>query len=72
VVPNSNTGVVENSQCRINGGTTFATMNGTDLQLTINMILKPGFDGRKILYGAAQTITGGNSGWQVMGVATVQ
>jgi hypothetical protein len=65
------TGVVENSQCRVTGATSLAVDSGATLTLTIGIEFKAAFAGRKILYAATQTTTGGNSGWQPLGAWTV-
>ena len=68
IVPNSGTGVMENSQCRVHGGGTTFSASGATAVLTIDVELKPGWSGETLLlFGATQTSSGANSGWQALG-----
>ena len=60
-------GVVENSQCVIDGALSSAVNIGERLYLSVHMTFKPGFEGRKIVYAASQTSSGRNTGWDSVG-----
>ena len=68
ITPNTGAGTAQNSQCILSGEGTTANISGTDLTLTINLTFKAGFAGGKVVYAAAQSGIGGNSGWQARGV----
>ena len=73
IVPNSPPGAggtAQNGQCLVQNA--IAVKNGTDLVLTFDAAFaRPGFSGRKIVYAATQTTTGGNSGWHAVGAFVV-
>lgn len=63
---------IENDQCRIVGaGSTFIGIGAT-LTVTLQVEFKQAFVGRRIIYGGVQTLTGTNSGWQVLGGISVK
>jgi hypothetical protein len=63
---------IENSQCRlIAAGSTFTDV-GNALTMTLQLQFKAGFAGRRLVFGGAQTPSGANSGWHLMGSLTVQ
>jgi len=63
-------GMVQNSQCTINGAG--SSVNGSDntLTLTLDISFSSAFQGNKVTYMAAQD-SGGNSGWQALGTWSV-
>jgi len=67
IAPNSATGTVENSQCRIDGAGTTKSESGTDLILTVNLTFKPSFVGSKVVFTGVQTISNANSDWHALG-----
>lgn len=60
--------LVQNNQCQILGTGSSAFVSGNTLTLTLNIVFKPAFQGRKAIYLAANDASGANSGWQAMGV----
>jgi len=62
---------MENNQCQILGTGSSFNLSGTTLTLTLNIIFKPAFQGRKAIYLAANDASGANSGRQAMGVRYV-
>jgi len=61
-------GNVSNSQCAVSWtGSPVARSNNT-LTLTLTIAFAAGFAGNKVIYLAARTIAGNNSGWQPLGV----
>jgi hypothetical protein len=62
--------VIENSQCRIRAQQSGATVDGTDLTLTLLMEFKSGWAGDRVFYVSAQDGVG-TSGWQAVGSWTV-
>lgn len=58
------TGSVQNSQCVINASGSSIASSGTTTVLTLVINFASGFAGNKIVYTAAQDLTGFNSGWQ--------
>lgn len=65
-------GFIENSQCTVNGPTSSATRNGNTLTLNLDMIFSSGFGGTRVVYLAAGTVEGANSGWEPLGTWWVQ
>jgi hypothetical protein len=61
-------GSVANSQCSVSSAGTTASGNGNTLTLTLNLSFIAAFAGNKIVYTAARDVSGGNSGWQALGV----
>jgi hypothetical protein len=66
IVPNSGTGSVENSQCRLNGSGVTVSASGDNLTLGVNLTFKAGLRGPRIIYNGVQTTTS-NSGWEATG-----
>jgi hypothetical protein len=67
----NNSGAVSNSQCTITGAGSSASAAGNALALTLNMTFASGFAGNRIIYMAARSSSGGNTGWQAAGTRTV-
>jgi len=61
-------GSVSNSQCSVAGAASSAAGSGDTLTVTLNTIFTAGFGGNKVVYMAARSVGGGNSGWQALGV----
>jgi hypothetical protein len=67
------TGSISNSQCTVNAAGSTASGSGNNLVLTLNMSFAPPFGGNRIVYMASRDSTdANNSGWQAMGIWTVQ
>jgi hypothetical protein len=65
------TGVLQNSQCSINGAPSIILDNaGLGWSVILSITFKPGFVGNKIIYMAIRS-NGTNSGWQAMGTWNV-
>jgi Zn-dependent metalloprotease len=64
-------GVLANSQCTLNLGSSSATPNGNDLTVVLNITFKPSFVGAKQIYMLAAGASGASSGWQPRGTWTV-
>jgi hypothetical protein len=63
---------IENSQCVISPLSS-AVFSGNGLTLTLNVSFKSAFTGNRILYAAARDSTeSNNTGWQAVGVWSVQ
>jgi hypothetical protein len=62
---------LENSQCRLNVGTSSRTASGPDLTLNLDLYFKPAFAGAKSTYVYVDTRSGLTTGWQQYGVWTV-
>jgi hypothetical protein len=60
-----------NSQCEVDLALSSATMNGSDLTLTLAMTFTEGFGGTKNIYMEAATISGASTAWQLRGSWTV-
>jgi len=61
-------GIVQNSQCLLNGTGTAVSGSGDTLTLTVNLSFSPAFEGPKNVYLSAQDIHGLNNGdWQLKG-----
>lgn len=71
LTPGSGTGSAQNSQCTVSGVGLSAVVQGPNLVLTLPITFKSAFAGPKVVYGAAQTTGGANSGWQARGVWSV-
>jgi hypothetical protein len=65
-------GSVQNSQCTVNGPTSSVIRSGNTLTLNLDMSFSAGFAGTRIIYLAAGTVEGANSGWQPLGTWLVQ
>ena len=61
-------GSVSNSQCTISGAGSLVVGSGNTLTITLNMAFSSAFGGNKVIYAAARDASGGNTGWQTMGV----
>ena len=61
-------GSVSNSQCTVIGAGSLVVGSGNALTLTLNMIFSSGFGGNRVIYAAARDASGGNSGWNTLGV----
>lgn len=72
ITPGAASGFTENSQCRIDAVNSSRTVSGNTLTVTVQFTFKPGFNGRKIIYGGTQTLGGANSGWHAMGAWNIQ
>jgi hypothetical protein len=70
IVPNSGTGSVENSQCRLNGSGVTMSESGESMTLGVNLTFKAGLRGPRIMYNGVQTTTA-NSGWEATGAWVV-
>ena len=66
ITPGVGTATQENSQCLISAEGSSVVADGTNYTLIVRTTMKPGFQGRRTVYAATQTITGGNSGWQAI------
>jgi hypothetical protein len=64
-------GTVSNSQCTIYGATSSAVGSGNTLTLVLDIGMKAGFAGNRVIYGAARTVAEANSGWRAIGTWTV-
>ena len=71
ITPGSVSGSVANSQCQIQANGTTLTENGPEYSLSVNVTFKPGFAGRKFVYGGVQTGSNSNSGWVVVNQITI-
>lgn len=56
-----------NTRCTVLSDGSSVTTTGATLTLQLNLRFTPAFNGPRILYAAAQTATGGNTGWQALG-----
>jgi Putative binding domain, N-terminal len=65
-------GSIQNSQCTLNGPTSSVTRSGDTLTLNLDMSFSSGFGGTRIIYLAAGTVAGANSGWAPLGTWLVQ
>jgi hypothetical protein len=65
------TATLQNSQCTVNGATSSATLSGNILTLNLALTFKLAFAGAKNIFGFTQSLSGLNSGWQVLGAWTV-
>ena len=72
ITPGVGTGTQQNSQCIIYSQGSSVSANGRDYTLNVAVLFQPAFQGRRIVYAATQTTTGGNSGWQAINAFTVQ
>lgn len=61
-------GFVANSQCQINAAFSSALTSGNSITLSLNTQFRPAFTGGKVLYVAARTTDGLNTGWRTAGV----
>jgi len=61
-------GSLSNSQCSVAGAASSASGSGNTLTVTLNMNFTASFAGNKVVYLAARSVGGGNSGWQALGV----
>ena len=57
---------LSNSQCTLSSPGPVTT-SGNNLTVAFGITFAPGFTGQKSLYGYAQSISGANSGWQLLG-----
>jgi hypothetical protein len=64
-------GTLQNSQCSINLASSFSATSGNTLALNLAITFSVGFAGPKHTYGYVQDAGGLNSGWQPLGVWTV-
>jgi sugar lactone lactonase YvrE len=69
-MPLPSTGVLQNSQCALNGTGSSIAGSGNTLTLTLAITFKSGFSGNKAVYMAARSKTQ-NSGWQAIGTWNV-
>ena len=60
-------GESQNSQCAIDGAKSSLVDVGQHLYLSVHMTFKSGFEGRKIVYAAAQTGADFDTDWQAVG-----
>jgi hypothetical protein len=67
-MPLTGSGSLENSQCRIDGAGSLATVNGNRLSLQLNVTMKAPFTGPRGMWGAAQSMTGVTGGWRSLGL----
>jgi hypothetical protein len=67
LVLNGQSGSVSNSQCTVNGSSSYATGTGNTLTLNLSLNFLASFGGNKVFYLAARDLQGGNSGWQPLG-----
>jgi hypothetical protein len=65
-MPLPSAGLVQNSQCAINGPGSSVSASGNTLTLTLAITFKAPFEGNKAVYMAARSNTQ-NSGWQALG-----
>ena len=64
-------GTVSNSQCSISGAGSSVSASGNTLSLMLSITASASFQGTRVVWTAAQTGSGGNTGWQPMGVWNV-
>jgi hypothetical protein len=64
-------GSLTNSQCTVFAQGSSAVMSGAQLTLTLNIAFKPAFAGSKVVWMAAETLSGTVSPWQSLGQWTV-
>jgi hypothetical protein len=64
-------GVLENTQCRLNLGSSSATPSGNNLTVVLNITFKPAFAGAATVTMRAQSLSGADSGWLPRGSWTV-
>jgi hypothetical protein len=64
-------GVLENSQCTLNGSNSTASGSGNSLTVTVSLTFKAAFAGSKNIYVYGFAASGLNSGWQSRGTWTV-
>lgn len=67
-MPLAGSGSLENSQCRIDGAGSVATVNGNRLTLQLNITRKAPFAGPRGIWGAAQSAAGVTGGWRSLGL----
>jgi hypothetical protein len=67
----SGSGTLTNGQCTISAQGSGAVQTGSQLALTLNILFKPAFAGSKVVWMAAQTLSGATSAWQPLGAWTV-
>jgi YD repeat-containing protein len=73
MVLNGGAGTIQNSQCSVSGAGSSAVASGNSLTLTLNITLKAGLAGNRVIWVAGRDAAGGNNtDWQSMGTATVQ
>lgn len=72
IFPNSGSGFLENSQCRLYASGTSVSKLGSDVVLNIDLEFASVWRGETLLlFGGAQTSSGLNSGWQPLGTFRV-
>jgi len=64
-------GVLANSQCTLNLGSSVAVINGTSLTVVLDVTFSTAFAGLKQIYMLAASAGGANTGWQQRGTWTV-
>jgi len=72
ITPGAGNAKQANSQCEIYSQGSGVQFAGKDVVLSVSVLFKPAFRGTKVMYGAVQTATGGNSGWQAITAVPVQ
>jgi hypothetical protein len=65
-------GSIANGQCTVNGSTSSVARSGNTLTLTLDLNFSAGFSGTRVMYMAARTVAGANSGWEPLGTWSVQ
>lgn len=64
-------GVLENSQCRIDLSSIRSVASGTTFTVTLNIVFKPLFTGTKTVYAAVADLAGTGTYWTPVGAWTV-
>src|SRR5262249_14380759 len=59
------------SQCTVVLSNSLSSTNGNSLVLKLSFLFAASFSGNRLIYLAARDTTGGNSGWETLGVAQV-
>ena len=72
IAPGSGTATQQNSQCIIYAQGSTVQSNGKNYTLSVQVFFMPAFRGQQVVYGASQTIGGGNTGWQAVNAFTVR
>jgi len=73
MVLNGGAATMQNSQCLVNSAGSSAVTTGNTLTLTLNLTFQSPFTGNRLVWLAGRDVaSGNNTGWQVMGTATVQ
>ena len=72
ITPGVGTASQGNSQCTIYASGSSAIGSGTDYKLKVSVLFSSTFRGYRTVFGATQTESGRNTGWQAIGTVFVQ